>query len=103
MKAVKVQYKVKPEYVDQNKANIRKVMKAIRSNPILGMQYASFTLDDGLTFVHINMAKDQETMSKLGEVKEFEEFRMALKASEPVSPPQSENLSLVDAGFDIMF
>ena len=49
MKAVKVTYTVKPEYVDQNKANIRKVMEAIRSNPIPGMRYASFTLDDGRT------------------------------------------------------
>jgi hypothetical protein len=100
MIAVKVQYTVKPEYVDQNKANIRKVMEAIRSNPIPGMQYASFTLDDGQRFVHINMAKDQETLSKLSEVKEFGEFREALKASGPISPPQSDNLNLVDAGFD---
>ncbi len=101
MKAVKVTYTVKPEYVDQNKANIRKVMEAIRTNPIPGMRYPSFTLDDGQTFVHINMAKDEDTMSKLGELKEFEEFRMALVASEPVSPPKSENLNLVAAGFDL--
>jgi len=101
MKAVKVQYTVKPEYVEQNKANIRKVMEVIKANPIVGMQYASFTLDDGQTFVHINMAKDQETMSRLTEVQEFEDFRMALKASEPLSPPKSENLDLVAAGFEI--
>ena len=64
MKAVKVQYTVKPEYLDQNKRNIEKVMKAIRSNPIDGMNYSSFILDDGFTFVHINMARDQETLSR---------------------------------------
>ena len=101
MKAVKVTYTVKPEYVDQNKANIRRVMEASRTNPILGMRYASFTLDDGQTFVHINMAEDEETLSKLGELKEFEDFRMALVASEPISPPDSENLNLVAAGFDL--
>ena len=101
MKAVKVQYTVKPEYVDQNRANIRNVMQALRSKPIPGMRYASFTLDDGQTFVHINMAKDQDTMDKLGELKEFGEFREALKASGPISPPASENLNLVDAGFDV--
>jgi len=101
MKAVKVQYTVKPEYVEQNKANIRKVMEALRSNPIPGMHYASFTLDDGQTFVHINMAKDQETLSRLNDAKEFGEFRAALKASGPVSPPTSENLNLVDAGFEL--
>jgi len=101
MKAVKVQYTVKPEYVEKNKANIRKVMEALRSNPIPGMHYASFTLDDGQTFVHINMAKDPETLSRLNEVKEFGEFREALKASGPVSPPASESLNLVDAGFEL--
>ena len=101
MKAVMVQYTVKPEYSDQNKANIRRVMEAIRANPIPGMRYASFTLDDGLTFVHINMGKDAETLSKIGEVKEFGEFQAALGASGPTSPPKAENLELVNAGFEI--
>ena len=101
MKAVKVQYTVRPEYVDTNKANIAKVMDALKANPIDGMQYASFLLDDGQTFVHINMAEDQETLGKLQDVTEFNEFRTALKASGPVAPPQSENLNLVAAGFDL--
>jgi len=101
MKAVKVQYTVKPEYVEQNKANIRKVMDELHSNPIAGMQYASFTLDDGYTFVHINMANNQETMDKLQEVEVFNEFRKALKASGPLSPPKSEILDLVGADFEL--
>ena len=101
MKAVRVQYTVKPEYVETNKANIERVMNTLRSNPIPGMQYASFLLDDGQTFVHINMAQDQETMDKLQQVAEFNEFRAQLKASGPVAPPQSENLNLVAAGFEL--
>ena len=101
MKAVKVQYEVRPEYVEQNKANIRKVMDALRQNPIDGMFYSSYTLDDGVTFVHFNVARDQETLSKLSEVEEFNAFRMALKESNPVSPPASENLNPVAAGFEV--
>lgn len=101
MKAVKVQYTVKPEYVDQNKANITKVMEALKAKPILGMQYASFLLDDGQTFVHINMAKDGETMSSLNDVEAFNEFRKALMASEPIAKPQSTNLNLVGAAFEL--
>ncbi|MFX3625822.1 MAG: hypothetical protein ACN6I4_00545 [bacterium] len=101
MEAVKVQYTVKPEYAEQNKANIKKVMDKLKAKPIEGMHYASFTLDDGQTFVHINMAKDDETLSRLNDVAEFNEFRMALKASEPLSSPKSEKLNLVAAGFDI--
>lgn len=102
MKAVKVQYTVQPEYVEENKKNIQKVMDALKADPIDGMQYSSYTDgDDPNTFVHINMAKDAETMSRLNDVKEFTEFRMALKASQPVSPPKQTSLDLVSAGFDI--
>jgi len=102
MKAVKVQYTVKPEYVEQNKANIRKVMDALKENPIKGMLYSSYTDEaDDQTFIHINIAKDGETMALLNDVEEFKAFRMALKESEPVSPPSQTSLNLVGAGFEI--
>ena len=102
MKAVKVQYTVKEEYVVQNKANIQKVMEEIRTNPIEGMFYSSYTVEgDGQTFVHINIAKDGETIGKLNEVEAFQAFRKALKASNPISPPHRTDLELVGAGFDL--
>jgi len=101
MKAVKVQYTVKPEYAEQNKVNIQKVMDVLKSNPIEGMLYSSYTLDDGQTFVHINIAKDDATMAKLNEVQEFNDFRKALKESEPISSPESTNLNPVAAGFNL--
>lgn len=102
MKAVKVEYTVRPEYVEVNKMNIKKVMDAIKLNPIAGMQYSSYTDNDHPnTFIHINMAKDDETMSKLNDLKEFTEFRMALKASQPLSPPKQTKLNLVASGFNI--
>jgi len=101
MKAVKVQYTVKPEYVEQNKANIRKVMDRLRSDPIEGMMYSSYTTGEGNTFVHINIARDQETLSKINEIAEFGEFRTALKESGPLSPPESTDLDPVAAGFDV--
>ena len=101
MKAVKVQYTVKPEYVEQNKANIRKVMAALRKNPVEGMFYSSYTLEDGQTFLHFNVAKDEKTLSSINNLKEFIEFREALKASQPLSPPNQTTLNFVDAGFEI--
>lgn len=101
MKAVKVQYAVRPEFVEQNKENIRKVMDKLRSEPIKGMLYSSYILDDGNTFVHINISKDEETMSKLNELEEFTAFRQALKASSPLQPPASTVLNEVGIGFDI--
>jgi hypothetical protein len=101
MKAVQVRYVVQPEYAEQNKVNIRNVMDALKANPIDGMYYATFTLEDGRTFVHINIARDEETLSKLKNMKEFQEFRLALKASNPVSPPSQTNLNPVAVGFEV--
>lgn len=101
MKAVQVRYTVKPEYVEQNKANIRKVMDALRANPIEGMLYSTYTLEDGQTFVHINIARDGETLSKVNNFQEFKEFRTALKASTPISSPNQTELTPVAAGFEL--
>ena len=101
MKAVKVQYTVKPEYVEQNKINIKKVMDRLKEQPIQGMMYSTYTIEEGNTFVHINMAKDQETLSKLNDVEEFGDFRKALKESGPLSPPKQTDLEPVAAGFDL--
>jgi len=102
MNAVKVEYTVEPEYVEENKKNIRRVMDALKANPIPGMQYSTYTdQDDPNKFIHINMAKDSETISQLNDVNEFNEFRAALKASQPVSPPKQTSLELVGAGFEI--
>ena len=101
MKAVRVQYTVQPGFVEQNKSNIRKVMDAIRSNPIAGMQYASFVMADRVTFVQINMALDADTMDRLNDVREFQAFQAALKSSNPISPPDAQSLELVAAGFDL--
>ncbi len=102
MEAVKVQYTVKPDYLEENKRNIRKVMEALRADPIPGMHYSTYTDDEHpTTFIHINMARDGETMAKLQELPEFVAFRTALKASAPPSPPKQTRLNLVGAGFDL--
>ena len=66
------------------------------------MQYSTYTDNENPnTFIHINMSKDAETMSKLSKLKEFTEFRTALKASQPLAPPKQTSLDLVGAGFDL--
>lgn len=95
MQAVRVTYTVKPEYVATNQANITKVMDYLKENPIEGMWYKSFLLEDGVSFMHINIARDEETMGKLQEVELFTEFQKQLRASEPVSPPNPESISPV--------
>ena len=101
MKAVKVRYKVKAEYIEQNKKNIQAVMDHLKNYPIVGMYYSSFQLDDQGSFMHINFAKDEITMSKLNEVSAFKEFRMQLKASEPLVAPQAQKIEFIGAGWKL--
>jgi len=101
MKSVRVQYTVKPSYADTNKANIGKVMDALKTNPIDGLIYLACTLDDGETFIHTVVARDETAQKQLTDLAEFKSFQSALKESEPVSPPSPENMNLVGASFDI--
>ena len=50
MNAVKVQYTVKKEYVETNKANIRRVMSDLNEIDDPGIKYSAFLLDDGKSF-----------------------------------------------------
>lgn len=101
MKSVKVMYQVKPEFVEQNKKNIQAVMSYLKDNPIKGMYYSSYQLDDEGSFMHINVAHDEVTMSKLNDVQAFVDFRTQLKASGPVEPPKAQNIELVGAGWNM--
>ena len=101
MKAVRVQYTVRSDFIEQNKKNISAVMDSLKANPIEGMLYSTYQLEDGNSFMHVNVAKDDETMSRLNYVEAFTNFRMQLKASNPISPPKSEKLSFVGASQEI--
>jgi len=101
MKTVRVIYTVQPEYIEQNKINIQAVMNSLNANPIEGMYYSTYQLSDGVSFMHLNVAKDAETMSKLNAVDAFNNFRMQLKASNPVHPPKGEDISLVGSSWNM--
>jgi hypothetical protein len=100
MKTVRVQYQVRTEYVDQNKANIQAVMKDLKDNPIDGMLYAAYYLGDG-NFMHVNSMVNPEAGSALNARESFTHFRTSLKASQPVQPPQSVDIELVGVNLDL--
>jgi len=101
MKAVRVQYTVKKEYVEKNKENIVKVMNDLRQINNPGIKYSTFLLDNGHTFMHLAIFKNEEANRVFSEVESFKQFTAELKASEPVSSPKVENLTLVGASYDI--
>ena len=101
MNGVKVQYTVKQEYVEINKANIRQVMADLKEINNPDIQYSAFLLDDGQTFVHFVMRANDEAQKTVSELPSFQEFQRQLKESGPEAPPNAENLTLVGSSWDI--
>lgn len=101
METIKVQYTVKPDYVETNKQNIARAMVALRNLNRDDIKYSAFLMDDGQTFVHFVMRASAEAGSALTNLPEFQQFQQALRASQPISPPKADNLSLVETAWDI--
>ena len=101
MKIVRVLYTVKPEYVAQNKANIAQVMADLKALNNPNTKYASYIEEDEVTFMHFAQYPDEATVQLLNDLPAFAKFRQELKASEPIAPPKANNMTLVDAAFDI--
>ena len=101
MRAIKVEYTVKPEYVETNKANIQKVMDELRALGNVGILYSSYVKEDGCSFVHFSIHRDSEEPNLLTSLPAFKAFSAQLKAEGLVTPPQSVKLNMVAKSFDL--
>ncbi len=73
MKQVMVRYKVKPERAQENEELVRAVYDELQRNAPAGLRYATFQLEDGVSFVHI--AQTEDGQNPLTEVSAFREFQ----------------------------
>src|SRR5882757_6224522 len=99
MRAVKVEYTVKPEYVETNKANIKKVMDELRTLTDTGTLYSTYIKEDGVSFVHFSIHRDEENI--IPTLTAFKEFSTQLKAEGLVGDaPHALKLEMVARSFD---
>lgn len=75
MISVIVTYQIKKEFVEQNKANIEKFIKDFKKLDSSQFQYNIFTKQDGLTFVHHSLYKNEAIQKQLLNVPSFLEFQ----------------------------
>ena len=101
MKAIRVHYTVKSEYVEQNKRNIKAVMDELMTSPVDGIRYSTYLLPDGQTFMHLNIARDDDALAQFREIASLKKFQKELKASGPITPPKAEDLIVVGAGYEL--
>jgi hypothetical protein len=76
MKRVMVRYKVKPDRVAENEALVRAVYAELERSAPAGLRYATFRLDDGVSFVHLAIVEDGH--NPLPEVTAFKRFQESI-------------------------
>jgi hypothetical protein len=78
MKQVMVRYTVKPERVAENEELVRAVFEELEHAAPQGFRYATFKLDDGVTFMHFAVTEDGEDDRVLPKLRAFQAFRSGL-------------------------
>ena len=74
MRQVMIRYKVKPDRVQENEMLVRAVYEELQRADPAGISYATFQLDDGVSFVHLAQTEDgQNPLARLEAFARFQE------------------------------
>jgi hypothetical protein len=78
MRRVMVRYRVKADQVAANEELVRAVYAELDRSEPTGLRYATFRLEDGVSFVHI--AETEEARNPLSDLTAFREFQKDIHA-----------------------
>lgn len=98
MSTVIVRYRTKPESADENQRLIANVFAELQTSRPPGLRYASFRLDDGVTFVHV--ASTDQDKSPLEDVQAFQEFQRDIPARLEAKPDFQSATMIGEYGFE---
>jgi hypothetical protein len=101
MTIVKVIYSANAHFVEQNAANIKKVMNDLQRLNHPGIWYTACLGPDGKTFIHTAFFKTDADRQILNELPSFLDFQAQLKAGGFETPPIQELLTLVGSSGNI--
>ena len=96
MKRVMVRYRVKADRAGENVDYITKVFEQLEREQPAGLRYASFRLDDGVSFVHIASIETADGSNPLSSVSAFKAFTEHIK-DRCDEPPAAVDLHEVGA------
>jgi hypothetical protein len=80
-----VRYTVKPADVERNEELVRAVYAELQDAAPEGFRYATYRLDDGVTFVHV-AARSDPASNPLSELSAFRRFQQDIGARCVVAP-----------------
>jgi hypothetical protein len=75
MRTVLVRYKVKPEHAATNEELVRAVYDELHRTKPAGIRYATFRLDDGVSFLHLASTETVDGRNPLSELAAFRQFQ----------------------------
>jgi hypothetical protein len=94
MGEVVVRYRVKPEWAEENVRLIGRVYEELAERAPSGLHYATFRLEDGVSFVHIASIQTEDGSNPLRGIAAFAEFGRDI-AERCDEPPVALNSELV--------
>jgi hypothetical protein len=90
MRRVMVRYKVKADHVATNEELVRAVYEELQRTQPAGLRYATFQLDDGVSFVHLASIETEDGHSPLSDVQAFRQFQENIGARCDEAPVATE-------------
>jgi hypothetical protein len=79
MRRVMVRYRVKPDQAARNEELVRAVYEELRQTRPSGFRYATFKLDDGVSFVHIAFDETEGGRRPLADLAAFRRFQEGIE------------------------
>jgi len=92
MRRVIVRYTVKPDQVESNEGLVRAVYEELGRTAPAGLRYATFKLEDGVSFVHVASVEAADGRNPLGQVEAFARFQQGI-ADRCDNPPVATEMS----------
>ncbi len=89
MRQVMVRYRVKPDQVERNAELVRAVYEELHGTQSDGFRYATFRLDDGVSFVHFAI-ETGDGQSPLPSLPAFQRFQEGIRERCDEPPVVSE-------------
>ena len=96
MKVTVVRYKVKADRAQENVDFITAVFAELKEKSPPGLSYASFKLDDGVSFIHVAAVDDDVENNPLPQMDAFKRFAADIK-DRCAEPPVASSASVVGA------
>lgn len=75
MQRVMVRYKVKPDQAAKNEELVRAVYDELHRTDPAGLRYATFQLEDGVTFIHLASVETDTGQHPLTGLESFKRFQ----------------------------